>query len=285
MEKTDSSQKILIEKRKRYQTYMAIDYLLSVGTYFDFFSSDAFKLSKTAKFLAYLSKNKTITSDLLFLSYFYTDSRISSMLEKFEFSNKLLENLDKYFPNIDFNEIAKAKTKTNQNIFEQFLSNFFNSQKEAEITIPWSHELIQLFEKAIENSLGRFKTPVLTSEILFITLMEEKSNKISQIIKKCFRSEMDWYLFRYELIKLIHQEESNIRGEVTKNQQYFAYLLKSQLSEAEFKRLLDTVELPKGVLTFRNNLILELLKTNIFDSLLKDIHLSIKLNKKRVYSS
>jgi hypothetical protein len=115
--------------------------------------------------------------------------------------------------------------------------------------------------------------------------MEEKSGRINQIIKKCFRNEMDWYLFRYELIKLIHHQESSIRGEVTKNQQYFAYLMKTELSDSEFKRLLDTTELPKGVLTFRNHLILELLKTNLFENLLKDINLSMKLNKKRLYSS
>lgn len=285
MEKTDSTQKILLEKRKRHQTYMAVDYLLSVGTYFDFLSVDAFKLSKTAKFLAHLSKTKTINSDLLFLAYFYNDSRISNMLEKFEFSTKLTENIEKYFPKIDFSGIAKTKFKSDQNLFEQFFSKIFNSKAEDEVIIPWSHEVIQLLEKAIENSLLRFKTPVLTPEILFITLMEEKSGRINQIIKKCFRNEMDWYLFRYELIKLIHHQESSIRGEVTKNQQYFAYLMKTELSDSEFKRLLDTTELPKGVLTFRNHLILELLKTNLFENLLKDINLSIKLNKKRLYSS
>jgi len=40
------SEKIVIEKRKRYQTYMALDYILSAVTYFDFFSYDTFQIVK-----------------------------------------------------------------------------------------------------------------------------------------------------------------------------------------------------------------------------------------------
>jgi hypothetical protein len=36
-------------------------------------------------------------------------------------------------------------------------------------------------------------------------------------------------LFRYELMKVIHKHESIIRSDVVKNQQYFAYLLRTQL--------------------------------------------------------
>jgi hypothetical protein len=51
MENTNSSEQIIIEKRKRHQAY-AMDYLISVGTYFDFFSIDAFKLIECKLFSA-----------------------------------------------------------------------------------------------------------------------------------------------------------------------------------------------------------------------------------------
>lgn len=279
MENLDSSEKILIEKRKRHQTYKALEYLLSMSSYFDFFSADAFELSKTSKTLAYLCK-KPVTTDLFFLSYFYNDSQICKMLEKFEFVKTLNENIYTYFPKLLL--IEKA---TKKNVFKSFISFIFRFSKKTEKEIYWSNELCQIFEKAVENALIRFKTPIITSEILFITLMEQKTNRISKIIRNCFQTEIEWYLFRYELIKIIHEQESTIRSEVSKNQQYFAYLLKSQLPDLSFKQLIEMEKLPEGVSSFRNHLISEVLKVNIFEKLLLDTRTSIKLNKKRRYST
>jgi hypothetical protein len=52
MENTNSSEQIIEKKRKRHQAYAAMDYLISVGTYFDFFSIDAFKLIECKLFSA-----------------------------------------------------------------------------------------------------------------------------------------------------------------------------------------------------------------------------------------
>ena len=149
----------------------------------------------------------------------------------------------------------------------------------------YSHELLLIFEKASENALTRFKTPVITSEILFITLMEENAAKISKVIKSCFENEVDWYLFRYDLMKVIHRHESLIRDGVTKNQQYFAYLLRAQISPVEFNNLIEREGLALAVTLFRRDLILKTLKTDIYKCLLEDIHLSIKITNERTYSS
>jgi hypothetical protein len=282
MENLELAEKIAIEKRKRHQTYMALDYLLSINTYFDFFSPEAFTIIKNAKYLAQQT-NKSINIDWIFLSYFYSDAEILKMFKNFGFLNKLEENLLASFPDIKIIETKKRKTPFIS--FEKIIELFSSAKPKISQTNFYSHEVLQLFEKAIENSLTRFKTPVITPEILFITLMEEKSTKISKIIKMSFDNEMEWYLFRYNLIKLIHNQESTIRGEVTKNQQYFAYLLKTQLNDFEFNRLIENKALNKGVLIFRNDLISNILKVNILDELLTDINNSIKVTSKRSYSS
>lgn len=282
MENFDLLEKIAIEKRKRHQTYMALDYLLSINTYFDFFSPEAFKIIKNAKYLAQQT-NKSINNDWIFLSYFYSEAKILKMLENFGFLNKLEENVVTTFPDIKVIENKKRKTKFNS--FEKIIQLFSSEKPKLNQTTFYAHDVLQLFEKAIENALTRFKTPVITPEILFITLMEEKSTKISKLIRMCFENEMDWYLFRYNLIKLIHSQESTIRGDVTKNQQYFAYLLKTQLDDSEFNRLIETKALDKGVLIFRNDLISNILKVNMLDKLLIDINTSIKITTKRSYSS
>jgi hypothetical protein len=144
----------------------------------------------------------------------------------------------------------------------QFLKNLLNFKPKIQKLEKqdYSHEILLIFEKASENALTRFKTPVITSEILFITLMEDNSTKLGKVIKNCFVNQLEWYLFRYELMKVIHKHESIIRSDVVKNQQYFAYLLRTQLPTFEFDNLIDNEELEKGVLIFRNSLILSTLK-------------------------
>ena len=95
----------------------------------------------------------------------------------------------------------------------------------------------------------------------------------------------EWHLLRYRLIKSLHRNESIIRSEVTKNQQYFAYLLKTELSELEFNKLIDTDSLVTGVQLFRNMLITQLTQVNIFNLVFDEVKKSIKITNKRKYSS
>lgn len=284
MENINSSEQIILEKRKRHQAYAAMDYLISVGTYFDFFSIDAFKLIESTNYLAQ-KLNRPISTDLLFLSYFYCNSSVFEVLKSLEFQDNLEANLAAYFPELTALEPPLRSSKTRR--FGQFLKNLLNFKPKIQKLEKqdYSHEILLIFEKASENALTRFKTPVITSEILFITLMEESSTKISKIIKNCLANQMEWYLFRYELMKVIHKHESIIRSDVVKNQQYFAYLLRTQLPTSEFDHLIENEELGKGVLIFRNSLILSTLKTDLFETLLKDINMSIKITNKRTYSS
>ena len=73
---------IAIEKRKRNQAYLALDYILSRVTYFDFFSSDAFKISTYSKHFAQIFQKKNVTSELLLLPFFYCESNISSFFSE-----------------------------------------------------------------------------------------------------------------------------------------------------------------------------------------------------------
>ena len=280
----EDSQKILMEKRRRYQTYMALDYFLSAVTYFDFFSLDTFNIVKSAKYLAQIC-NKNVTSELLLLPFFKYQSEVSIVLSEFGITETSIEDI-----------VASLQEKRKETFFEKQqinYSKFMNKIKGAFVPeilsldqkIKYSHEVNQIFEKAAENALQRFKTPVITPEILFITIVEEKNNKASKILKKFIKTETEWYLFRYKLIKRIHNQESNIRGEIVKNQHFFAYLLKTQLSEIEFNKLIETENLSEGVSFFRNTLVSKVLETNIFDELSNEISTSIKTNNKRSYSS
>jgi ATP-dependent Clp protease ATP-binding subunit ClpA len=277
------AEKILIEKRRRHQTYMALDYFLSAVTYFDFFSSDAFKIVKNAKYLAQICE-KSVTSELLLLPFFSYPSHVSAILKDFEITEAMIETV-----------VASLQKTKKENFFQkqknsikQTLRNvkgfFVRETLALNPNVKYSHEVNKIFEKAAENALSRFKTPVISPEILFITIIEDKNSKASRIIKKFLKTDVEWYLLRYKLIKRIHNQESNIRSEVVKNQHYFAYLMKIQLTDFEFNKLIENEALATGVSLFRNTLISKILKIDIFEEISEEIYTSMKITNKRSYS-
>ena len=277
------AEKILLEKRRRHQTYMALDYFLSAITYFDFFSSDAFKVVRNAKYFAQICE-KNVTSELLLLPFFSYPSDVSKILGDFGISQEDVERL-----------VASVQIKKKQKFFEKQKNNLRKTLKNIKgffvketlalnRKIKYSHEVNKIFEKAAENALTRFKTPVISSEILFITIIEDKNTKASKIIRKFLKNDVEWYLLRYKLIKRIHNQESNIRSEVIKNQHYFAYLMKIQLTDFEFNKLIENEALAKGVSLFRNTLISNILKIDIFEEISEEIYTSMKITNKRSYS-
>lgn len=278
-------QKINCEKRKRNQIYQTMDYFLSNLTFFDFFSENAFRAINKAKHLANFSNKKIVTSELLLASFFNCGSNLEVLLNEYGLSS---DYLDENFFNKDVqydDKLIHTNIELLDIFFEEF-SNIFNPFDEFDAKkIKFSHEIILLFEKAAENALTRFKTPVISSEILFITLMEQKDSNGSKIIKKCMNDSITWQLLRYRLMKSLHSHESNVKGEVIKNQQYFAYLLKMRLTESMFDQLVTSERLPQGVMIFRNSLIKSILKLDLFKTLDFEIHKSIQITKSRKYSS
>ena len=279
-ENLSSFEKIEFEKRRRNQVYLALDYLLSALTYFDFFSFDAFQTVKYSKSLAEIFESKVVNTELLLIAFLYKNNQILEVAQEYGITKEIVLKL----LSSEAETILKRKNNFFYSNFVDKIKNVFRSSKE-EIEISYSYELTILFEKAAENALERFKTPVITSEILFLTLLEsEENNKIKRLRKIVGMSELNFYLLKYKLVKRIHSQESAIREKVIKNQQYFAYLLKTQLPDSEFETLLKTELLSTGVSLFRNTLILQILQIDMFEVLKDDIHKSIKFTNKRKYS-
>jgi hypothetical protein len=151
--------------------------------------------------------------------------------------------------------------------------------------IEFSYELHQLFLKSSENCLDRFKTPIITPEILLVTLMEEKHLNVSQILRKQVPDETEWYVLRFKLLKRLYYQEINVRNQVSENQRFFAYLLKTQLSEKNFETLIEKKLLAKAVEIFRDFLIKDLLKHDLFESFDYETYISISIGPERYYSS
>lgn len=277
-------QKILLEKQRRYQAYMRLDYLLSVVSYFDFFSLDAFQITKKAKELTQFCEKKTVTSDLLLVPFFDSNKEVVKLLERFGINRKVVGQ-SIWNGQQPINQSFQQKgTKLIKNILLRIdipiVSEFLIVPKKTK----YSYEINQIFEKAADNALTRFKTPVISSEILLITMLEAKKSRVGKLLKQYLKTDLNWYMLRFCLMKRLHQQELAIRIDLPTNYQYFAYLLKANLPELQFDTLLDKDCLLPGVLLFRNTLISDAVKFDLYRELKKDIIASIKSTNVRTYS-
>lgn len=268
--------KIELERRRRHQAYTALDYHLSLTTYFDFFSFDTFQIAKDAKYLTQIEKGKTVTSDILLLAFFSKHLKISEILNNFGLKKESIFEKVSSFSNKEDTILENLVKKFQISFPISFQSLVFNTK------IEYSIEVNQIFEKAAENAFVRFKTPLIGTEILFLTLLEEEETLAGKILKEIFPTDFDWFSLRYELIKKIYNQEAMIRTEVGSSQEYFAYLLKTRFSDFEFESLIANGYFSQSVLSFRNNLISEALKIDIYKSLEEEVYTSMKLNRKKI---
>lgn len=271
--------KINREIRKRHYTYTLLDYILSNSTYFDFFSLDTFQVLMHTKYVGSicLSTEKVIGSEFFLFSFLTLDLPIKKFLEDHNISSKEMGLLISSVNQLNSKALIDKKDFYFRKIFKDFQLSKIKPLK-------YAHEVNLLLEKTAENALLRFKTPVITPEIFLITLMEEKNNKSGKLLKKLLKTESNWYLLRYKLIKRIHLQESEIKSKVKKNEHYFTYLLKICLSELEFNTLIEQNSLATGSSFFRNQVVYELLSLDFLKMLYHEIHNSLANTAIRKYS-
>lgn len=271
--------KINREIRKRHYTYTLLDYILSNSTYFDFFSLDTFQVLMHTKYVGSicLSTEKVIGSEFFLFSFLTLDLPIKKFLEDHNISSKEMGLLISSVNQLNSKALIDKKDFYFRKIFKDFQLSKIKPLK-------YAHEVNLLLEKTAENALLRFKTPVITPEIFLITLMEEKNNKSGKLLKKLLKTESNWYLLRYKLIKRIHLQESEIKSKVKKNEHYFTYLLKICLSELEFNTLIEQNSLATGSSFFRNQVVYELLSLDFLKMLYQEIHNSLANTAIRKYS-
>jgi hypothetical protein len=170
-------------------------------------------------------------------------------------------------------------------LFGFFRSLFLDIEEDTTpSSICFSSDSHSLFVRLAENSLIRFKTPVMTPEMLFVTMMEQrKTTLVGSIILKIIDDETDWYLLRYKLMKRIYAQELSIRTELEDEQQYFAYLLKINLPESEFKKSTESTLIDLAADLYRSELFTRILSINLFKVMNNDIRKSNRILNKRRY--
>ena len=141
-------------------------------------------------------------------------------------------------------------------------------------------KLKKILDKAIENAY-RFKTPIITPEILFLTIFEEKETTGGKLLKLLLTNDLNWNLLRYEILKKLHHQETQVQGNIFKNTRYYAYLLKIEMVDEQFEKLIEKDDFAYIVSAYRDLVISKVLDCDVFDTLEKEIKYSIQINKKR----
>ena len=285
-----TQEKIELEKRKRNQAYISFDYQLNATTPLDFFSADALQALQTAKYIAYSKHEEKVRLNHFIITFCYINSDLLSLLNEFGICQQIFaftkNNKETDTPNnsiFDLNWLKSQSNLKSQKIKREILDFYLLIQNEHRQLPKFSDELAQFLEKANKNAIEKFKTPIVTLEILFFTLIED-NKEFSSFLEKDLKTNLSFEFLKYRIYQRIHRQESTIREIIPPNYHYFAYLLKSQLTELQFDYLIDNEMLFQSILYFRNLLIAKTLENNIFPSLRVEIQESMHLTKFRKYS-
>jgi len=318
------------EKRRRIHTTAIFNSKLLTSSYFDFFSKDAFVLILESIGAAKFFLKNEVTSDLVLLAFINLaekDDRFLNLFEKYELETDILvESIlesAQIFSDSHINCIKEKKISLKEifNVFMDFtfgkemtdqyknlffycweevksvlpkklFTNFplFHFEKNEHLNIKFSLELQNLFLKATENAVQRFKTPIISPEILLLTFLEERTKKAGKILRYHLKTESRWYQFRYDLLKTLHSEQIFLVESVDKKYLLYLYLLQSRLTRKEFHEIRKTYSMSEitslNEITFRyrNKIISHLVKSNFYDDLKKEIFISIHAINQRKYT-
>jgi hypothetical protein len=285
-----------LELRRRNQAEYMLNYVLCSRGIFDYFTFDAFQIILGAKYAAENIDIYSVTSEFMLLPFYTLNLPMTPFLKKYKVNfQSILNSIEdlNYFEKKKERSIVnfiKKKTKFIWRKIESYIQEkeilkflFTDPIYYDEDISDFSEEMTSFIHTSIENACERFKTPIVSPEILFITIMEEKENRAGKIVNAFFKNETERQLLRYQLIKLLHKQEAAIKNGLEPDQYIYAYLLKTKLSEEEFNKLIDRNLLDSAISIFRTNLISDLLAVDFFGMLETEINLTTRRDRKYKY--
>lgn len=263
------------EIRRRLHFYTNLELLASRITIFDVMNQETFKILLHAKRIAKYYDFEEVNEEILLLAFLSGKKEINKLFKKAELNKNAIyqEFLTKY----------KLPTR---NIFQKIgnfiLEKIFLEKKPLlDKKFNFSTSCLDLFFQASENTLERFKTFVITPEILFITLMEKKM----PLLLKGLENKKKWYVLRYILLRRINTEEILIKGKVKPNQFLYIYLLKSKLPQRTYNLYIGGKRRKILYFAFRSLIFSKVLKWDRLKFLEAQTRRSVRINSILRYSS
>lgn len=312
------------EKRKRHLANFFFQRIFSQSTYFDFFTKETIISLLIAKKIAQILKEPEINQEILLLSLCLSDHTILvSFLTKLNISKEeLIKNYlsQKKYENFSMQLRKKLEQKImtiSSNFFNNnltFLTMFFSSQKSGSFlqkkllkkispkskiflenfvfkkplkNIRFSYSLFLFFEQLMKISQEKYKTPIISTELIFLELLNSKAVKI---LPKFLNSNFLFYELKYSVTKSLYKEETYLKEEIPKNRYYFSYLFKLGTEEGILKKMIEKEELLTNgdflskLFSLRKFLTKKIIRINILKYIQIEIFKSVFINSNlRVY--
>ncbi len=218
------------EQRRRFQFYANLDLLSSNYSVFDMMNPDSIRILLKARQISDYLQFKEVTPEVLTLACLFGKASIRRLFQKVGLDSKSFVR----------NFLKKHKITENflfkvffffRKSFKFFQKNIlFQKRKSRLEQKPFSKKTFHIFLKAAQNTYRRFKTFVITPEILFLTLMEDKKT----FFLATLQSKENWDIVHARLCSTIHLEDRNLFFESPK-EYYYAYLLKIKMKQKLFR--------------------------------------------------
>nr|QOU10640.1 ClpN [Poteriospumella lacustris] len=165
-------------------------------------------------------------------SFFLKDAIAKQSLKSF--FNEPITSLSRIF--LMKRSIKKKKSKLVSKYFAKLLS-ISKSLKQ----ITFSSGSFLFFEQAMKLANEKYKTPIITTDILTLLLLE--SSKVQSVTNRIARMPSLLKEMKYILIRSLYDNELAIKDENDRNLYYFCYLLKIGSSEQFFHKVIQKEDL------------------------------------------
>jgi hypothetical protein len=263
------------EVRRRLHFYTNLELLASRISIFDVMNPDTFKILLHAKRIAKYYGFEEVTEEILIIAFLSGKKPIHKLFKKAKLNKEAI-----------YQEFLIKHQLPERNIFQKIgdfiLEKIFLEKKPLlDKKFNFSVECLDLFFKASENTFERFKTFVITPEILLITLLESKN----PLLMKGLEDKKKWYILRYILLRRINTEEMLIQTKIKTNQFLYIYLLKSRIPQRTYQFYLGGKRRKILYLAFRALLFSRVLKWDRLKFLESQTRRAIRINSILRYSN
>lgn len=263
------------EIRRRLYFYTNLELLASRITIFDVMSPETFQILLHAKRIAKYYHFEEVTEEILLLAFLSGKKEINELFKKSKLNKKVV-----------YQEFLTKYKLPSQNIFQK-IANFITEkiflEKEPLLDkkFNFSTGCLDLLFKASENTFEKFKTFVITPEILFVTLMEKRI----PLLLKTLDSQEKWETLKYILLRQIDTENMLVQGKVKPNQLLYIYLLKSKIPQRTYNLYIGGKRRKILYFAFRALIFSKVLKWDRLKFLEAQTRRSIRINSILRYSS
>lgn len=294
-----SFESYLEEKQRRNQIHTTMDYNFFATTVGQFLSKDALKIIYSGKLIAYLLGEKVVTTDMLLYGFFdnkntyfsafkigrITKEKITRKLHKkwskplslsSKIKNKILYPFQFFYYGID--SLIFKDTITNFLVKNEIISASFSEGEEiiSSEQIIFGSGIYDILEYAAKIAKERFKTPIISSEILFIALLESSDSNAGKFLLEIIQTKESWLLLRYKFIRIIKKIEKILDMFIPSGLLYYDFLLRLYMSHRDFHKLLmNPIFHIFFVLKYRKQLLNKFLEINFLEKMKKQIYFNL----------